>query len=372
VQWADDAAAAKARQEFEEEARENGHDPDWYDPIILNGAYWLTRDIPEPDFMLGELLSTTSRIELIGPTGLGKTNFLLALATAGADGRDFLHWRGGGLPRRVLFVDGEMSRRLAKRRIADAARRHRGMPATLFYLNREDFPNLQPLNTEAGQKFIDQAIVALNGIDCIILDNVQALLAGDMKDEVPWQDTLSWVRSLTQRNIGQIWAHHTGHDETHGYGSKTREWQLDTVALMERIERPEADIAFSLTFTKARERSPENRADFEPAVVTLTGDTWVSEKGNLSGQRQRTSTDLALDILNDEIARGNGTIPTPNTRIPPETPCLNTTIWRKVFVSRTIAESPEAAERQFYRAASQLIEKRKLVGKFDHWVWPVR
>jgi hypothetical protein len=37
--------------------------------------------------------------------------------------------------------------------------------------------------------------------------------------------------------------------------------------LMETIERPEADIAFSLKFTKARERTPDNRADFEAAVI---------------------------------------------------------------------------------------------------------
>jgi hypothetical protein len=35
-----------------------------------------------------------------------------------------------------------------------------------------------------------------------------------MKDEEPWQDTLPWIRSLTNRSIGQLWVHHTGHEET--------------------------------------------------------------------------------------------------------------------------------------------------------------
>jgi RecA-family ATPase len=167
--------------------------------------HWLTRDIPEPDFMLGEMLSTTTRSELIGPTGIGKTNVLVAMALAVADGHDFLHWRGCGKPRRVLYIDGEMSRRLTKKRLADAAGRHGSMPTTFHCLNREDFPDLPPLNTENGQKFIDAVIKAISGADCVIFDNVQALLSGDMKDEEPWQQTLPWIRDLTRRGIGQIW-----------------------------------------------------------------------------------------------------------------------------------------------------------------------
>jgi len=340
--------------------------------ILLSGANWLTRDIPEPDFIFGELLSTTTRAELIGPTGIGKSNFLLAMGMAAADGRDFLHWRGYGHPRRILFVDGEMSRRLTKLRLTDATRRHGAMPDTFFYFNREDFPNFQPLNTEPGQNLIDQIIDAIGGIDLAILDNTQALLMGDMKDEEPWELTLPWVRSLTQRSIGQIWAHHTGHDETHGYGTKTREWQLDTVSLMERIERPDTDVAFKLSFPKARERAPHNRADFEPAVITLSDDTWMSARGNPARTGRRSATELALDILNDEIARGNGTIPPPNERIPPNTPCITVGAWRKAYEQRTVHENKEAAERSFYRAANKLTETLKTVAKHELWVWPVK
>jgi hypothetical protein len=79
------------------------------------------------------------------------------------------------------------------------------MPPTFFFLNREDYP-LDPLNSEAGQKFVDGTIAAIGGADLLILDNVQALLSGDMKEEEPWQQTLPWIRDLTRRGIGQIWA----------------------------------------------------------------------------------------------------------------------------------------------------------------------
>lgn len=166
--------------------------------------------------------------------------------------------------------------------------------------------------------------------------------------------------------------HHTGHDETHSYGTKTREWPLDTVVLLEPVKRPDADIACLAKFTKARERTPDNRGDFEATVITLAGDTWTSEKGNIAGGGNKSSTEIALDVLNDEIARGNGTIPTPCERIPPNTLCIMHGAWRKAYETRSLAESPEAAKRSFYRAAKKLIETQKVVAKYDLWVWPVR
>lgn len=348
----------------------NGHDTAPTLPQLLSLQYWLTRSLPLPDFLLGDVISTTSRIEIIGPTGLGKTNFGLALAAAIAAGRDFLHWQGSGKPQRVLYVDGEMSRRLMRGRLRDAVRRQGCQAATLFVLSREDFSDMPPLNTEAGQQFVDRVIKALGGVDLVIFDNIQSLLTGDMKDEEPWQETLPWIRDLTRRNIGQVWFHHTGHDETHGYGTKTREWQLDTVALMEAVERPGTDIAFSIKFTKARERTPDNRADFEPAVITLSNDEWFSERGGIAA-RKSSARDRVFELLKDTIAR-HGTIPAASEHIPPETYCVNEDLWRQVCQAGCISEgSPEAERKAFYRAAKRLVEAG-LVGKWQKQVWAVR
>jgi hypothetical protein len=336
---------------------------------LLRGTNWLAREIPEPGFLLGGLLSTTSRLLLIGPTGLGKTNLLVALGMAIADGRDFLHWRGNGRPRRVLYLDGEMSRRLARKRLVDAAQRHGGMPPTFWFLNREDYPDLDPLNTEAGQRFIDGIVEAIGGIDLIIFDNVQALLTGNMQEEEPWQQALSWIRDLTRRDIGQIWAHHTGHDESRGYGTKTREWQLDTVLLMETVEHPEADIAFKVKFTKARERTPENRSDFEEAVIILAADRWSSERGHVGAKRP--AKDRAFDLLRDAIAR-EGEVPPANGHIPPAAACVTEDLWRRYCEAGCISEgSVDAARMAFKRAAKKLVHSGR-AGKWENWVWIVR
>ena len=235
---------------------------------------WLLRPLPEPDHLLGELLSTTCRAILAGPTGLGKTMFGLAAAFAMADGKQFLHWKPGRKCR-VLYVDGEISRREMKRRVRDAARRANAEPEGLIILCREDFQDMPPLNTRPGQKWLDAFIEDHGPFDFIFFDNIQALLAGNMKEEEQWAEMLPWVKSLTRRSIGQMWFHHTGHDESKGYGSKAREWQMDVVILMERVEFPGADLAFSIRFTKARERTPDNRDDFEPVTMNLQNDEWT-------------------------------------------------------------------------------------------------
>jgi RecA-family ATPase len=138
---------------FKQAEQEHGPDKDAFASRHTNGNDWLSWDIPEADNLLGELFSTTSRIMMIAPTGKGKTHVGMALAYAMAAGKDFLHWNGRGKPARVLYIDGEMSKRLMKRRLKDLARRNgdaNKLPDGLFILSRAEWEQMQPLDTEAG------------------------------------------------------------------------------------------------------------------------------------------------------------------------------------------------------------------------------
>jgi hypothetical protein len=89
---------------------------------LLSIHTWAERDIPEPDRLLGDLLTTTTRAFLVGRTGLGKTLLALAIAVGVASGQGFLHWLSAR-PARVLYLDGEMPAELIKQRARDAIRR---------------------------------------------------------------------------------------------------------------------------------------------------------------------------------------------------------------------------------------------------------
>jgi hypothetical protein len=250
----------------------------------LSVAQWLERELPKPDFILGKWLTTTSRSMLYATTGIGKTMFALAMAAAMASGRPFLHW-SVARPSRVLLIDGEMARRVMKDRIAAEVQRLGGViPETMFVLSHEDVERFAPLNTLDGRVYINDEIKRLGGVDFVIFDNIMSLISGDMKEEESWRQTLPWIRSLTRRSIGQLWLHHTGHDASHSYGTKTREWQLDNLIRLETIERPGIDVSFKLMFEKAREREPANRRDFEDVKVALIDDAWHWERISGAGQ----------------------------------------------------------------------------------------
>jgi hypothetical protein len=241
---------------------------------ILRAKDWLTRDLPEPDPIMGHWLTTTSRVLLTAPTGIGKTMFGIALSAASAAGKPFLRWQDRR-PCNVLYIDGEMSRRLMKRRLTEEVERSGLRPGGLYILSHEDIEDFQPLSTQTGRNQIEAIIARIGKVDLAVFDNVMSLIGGDMKDEESWRQTLPWLKTLTKRSIGQIWVHHTGHDETRPYGTKTREWQMDTTIFLEPVERADTDVSFKLSFRKARERTPENRADFADLLVALVDDAWT-------------------------------------------------------------------------------------------------
>jgi AAA domain len=269
-------------------------------PPLTIGQWRSRDDVEDPDFLMGEMLSTTSRMLLVAATGLGKTQLATALAIHIAAGKDFLHWKASRSAK-VLYIDGEMSKRQLRKRILDLARRFTGPePETLYFLSHEDVPNFAPLNTKAGQKWLDGFIERLGGVDLIIFDSIMCLTLGEQKDPDVWRAVIPWARDLTTRGIGQVWVHHTGHDETRSYGDKSREWQLDVVAILTK-EDDGKFVSFKMEFKKARERHSDNYQDFAPRHVSLADDEWVSEAAEPSKPKKagkaKTASDHCLGIL---------------------------------------------------------------------------
>jgi AAA domain len=322
----------------------------------LTVVEWRERDLPALVLLMGEWLSTTSRALLTAATGLGKTNFGLALAMHTAAGLDFLHWKAHRAAR-VLYIDGEMSRRLLRDRVLAEAQRIGTDPESFFALSHQDIPGgMKALNTADGQAWINAFIRKLGGLDLVLFDNIMSLTTGDQKDSEPWLQTLPLVLSLTGRDIGQVWIHHTGHDESRSYGDKTREWQMDAVAHFDRLERDDTDISFSMKFTKARERTPANRDDFQDVKIALVNDRWEHELSRAQRpDKIQPQTARALDALRNVVASDRVT-PLPGGRR-----AAATADWKAECVHLGLID-PEAKA----HSARTLFAKyrRELVGAF--------
>jgi RecA-family ATPase len=84
---------------------------------------WLSRQLPPRDFLLGNVLCTTSRWLIFGETGVGKTLFAVDLAGSIASGDSFLSWKGSGRSACVMYLDGEMPAETFKERMELIAQR---------------------------------------------------------------------------------------------------------------------------------------------------------------------------------------------------------------------------------------------------------
>jgi hypothetical protein len=293
---------------------------------VLDVNAWAGLDIPPEPRLCGGLITPTTRLFLVGSTGIGKTLFGYGMVGGMADGKGFLYWNCDR-PSRWLIIDGEMPSPLIKRRSADLIRRRGGLikphQIAIYSADRAEewvqmFPGLgaiAPLNTPEGQEFV-QKLVAIVKPDGVMVDNVMSLIVGDQKEEIPWSETWPLVFSLTKQKIAQVWLDHAGHNGVRQYGSSTKAWRMDAVGVLTATngdERAPGETSFTLSFEppygKARRRTPENWTDFATHTITLRDDEWTwtdaspAEKKAKSGLVQAKPSDRKFhDALLDALA----------------------------------------------------------------------
>jgi hypothetical protein len=256
---------------------------------------WINRDIPLRDYLLGGVMCTTSRWFGIGETGIGKTLFGGALAGACAKGEGFLNWEARR-PSRVMYLDGELPIETFKERMQLVADRY-GSDLQFYGYNRESlgFDGMPPLNTPPGQAWLRREIDAVKP-DLIIFDSIMCLLVGPMQDETTWAPMKPLVCELSARKIAQVWFNHAN-DLGKSFGDKTREWEMDTVFKLSKVEGDET--AISLEFLKARLRTPKTAGQFASLIIR-PADDWQFEiaKAGVAGKQGGD-----VEIVRDEIIK---------------------------------------------------------------------
>ena len=227
---------------------------------------WRKRDIPPRDFLLGGVFCATSRWIIYGDTGVGKTLIALDLAGAMAAMAKFLDWEGTRKIR-IMVIDGEMPAETFKERMTLIGDLY-GNDIAVYGYNRDDLIStnkgvdvMHPLDTELGQRWLWREIEIIKP-DVIIFDSIKYLLGGIMSEEESWSKVEPLIGKLTNRHIGQIWLHHTGHDTTKSFGTKTREWAMEAVV---SLTKTEADMRILMEFKKARPPHSEDRVSVPAA-----------------------------------------------------------------------------------------------------------
>jgi hypothetical protein len=213
--------------------------------------------------------------EIVGPRGIGKSNFVLALVGAVAGGGNFGPWTCGN-PERVLFIDGEMV-------IGDTIDRFEMLGLTslknLFvysdsYMVQQGLKkaSLRDEKWRVGLK----GLLLKNGIKIVVFDNLSSLAPGvDENSKLEYDPINQFFLDLRFSGLSIIFVHHMGKAGSQR-GTSGREDNVDAVI---ELKQPPGYLSnhgcrFIASFTKARipTASLPLIADTEMRLIQVVGD----------------------------------------------------------------------------------------------------
>jgi hypothetical protein len=337
---------------------------------------WITRDIPERDYLLGNTICSTSRWLVYGDTGVGKTLFAMASAGAIASGQPFLNW-GGRYPARVMYLDGELPAETFKERMQMVAT-HWGEDIAFYGYCREVLSerDMPPLNTEPGQKWLLAEIAKIRP-DIIFFDSIMCLCIGSMSEEESWLPMKPLIKQLSAKRVAQMWLNHTGHDASRSYGSKMREWEMDTVAGLFKVDKDDPlETSMEIKFPKARLRTPETAAQFAPGIIRLVNGEWTREDAiaDRKGKGEQSESQIIQHAILDAYGRlvehgdrSSGFDGKPVIKV--KVKAIREEVKSRGFLDTDDNGNVDATSRSNFRhAKSKLIAAKKLI-ESDKMIW---
>lgn len=259
-------------------------------PQAVSLEDFLQRRFPPRGHVLWPVIIEQGLAMVYALRGAGKTFFALMLAYAVAAGGKALHTWAASQPRRVLYVDGEMSAQSMQERLARIAAGFEAEPPPgYFTLITPDLAQdgiLPNLALPGGQAALEPL---LEGIDLVVVDNLATLARGGKENETEsWQPVQAWL--LAQRRAGRsvLLVHHAGKGGDQR-GTSAREDILDVVIKLSRPSdyKPDQGARFIVELTKARGIMGRDAESFEATLMTNQegGIVWAT----------RPITDLRLE-----------------------------------------------------------------------------
>lgn len=240
---------------------------------------FLSMEIEKKEMILSPFLTTQGIVLIYAKRGVGKTHLSLAIAYAIACGGTFLKWKAP-LPKRVLFLDGEMTQADMHERLRRISLTEDGPIPTDDYfrlitpdLQSDPLPNLS--RTEGREKINN----LMDTFDVIIIDNLSSLVRSSCENEADsWQEIQDWLLELRKNGKSIILIHHAGKGGQQR-GTSKREDVADTVICLKHPEgyRPEEGASFEVHFEKTRHFSGKDAESFLAKMVETDDGLWYWE-----------------------------------------------------------------------------------------------
>jgi hypothetical protein len=221
--------------------------------IALEIGDLLAREFPAKEPFLAPWLRRQDLAMVYAKRGVGKTHFCLALAYAVASGGSFLAWKAP-IPRRVLYIDGEMPGATMKERLAALAQSQEAEPPEGFFRivtpDAQELP-LPDLATREGQ---EELAPIIGDAELIVLDNLSSLMRAGVENEgEAWVPMATWALARRREGRAVLFVHHGGKNGQQR-GSSRREDLLDVSMQLKHPGdyTPDQGARFEVTFEKAR------------------------------------------------------------------------------------------------------------------------
>jgi AAA domain len=166
--------------------------------------------VPPREPIIGEWFKEGDLGFIYGARGLGKTWLAMLLARKCAEGGTVADWKVHR-PRRVLYVDGEMSfDGIRERDTALTCASAEGM----FYLQHEALFHLTGKVLNLTNATVQAALLEKcrnDEIEILILDNLSCLFTGIKENDADaWELVLPWLLDLRRNRIAVVFIAHAG------------------------------------------------------------------------------------------------------------------------------------------------------------------
>ena len=270
--WSDARSASRARDGGGEESAPPKLRVDTLEEFV-------TLDLPRREHVLAPIIPLRGLAMLFAGRGVGKTHVGLGIAYAVASGGKFLRWHAS-VPRRILYVDGEMPAELFQEReralLASAPMRP---PSADYFrtvlMDRQELGTSLNLALAPHQLAVEQAAA---GSDLIVIDNLSTLVSGGRENDAEsWDAMQGWLLHLRRSGMSVLLVHHAGRGGE-ARGTSKREDVLDTVIQLRRPEDydPDQGARFEVHLTKARGVFGDDALPFEARLNVVNGaDHWT-------------------------------------------------------------------------------------------------